>query len=230
MKIGTVSHPSAARKRRWEELNSILEDVAKKSKKLNKDSTAFSAVNWSDVEDVLSYVKYDQVARDIPDVTLDLLYTQLLKTGIVFGSVSSGKEAKRLQFISPILLEVSALFGGRLKISVEEDLEGINIHTNGHFEYVLEINGKKICIVEAKKTDMEKGMAQALLGDETIADLENASEVYAIVTNFLEWYFLKNTDDAIYRDVYTLAIEHDEPVKASLGMIASKIYGMLSSA
>jgi hypothetical protein len=203
--------------------------VARKSKKVNKDSTAFSAVKWSDVEDVLCYVDYEQQAKEVPVNILDQLHSQLLKIGRVFGSVSSGKEAKRLQFISPILLEVCALFEGRVKITVEEDMEGVNIHTNGHFEYVLEMDGRKVCIVEAKKTDMEKGMAQALLGDETIADLDNASEVYAIVTNFREWYFLKNTDDAIYRDVYTLLIEHDTPTKASVGTIANKIYGMLSN-
>jgi len=211
-------------------LNRILEEVAKRSKKVNKDSTAFSAVRWTDVEDVLSYVNYDQPSKEIPGATLDLLHSQLLKIGVVFGSVSSGKEAKRLQFISPILLEVCALFEGRVKIAVEEDLEGVNIHTNGHFEYVLELNNRKVCIVEAKKTDMEKGMAQALLGDETIADLDKASEIYAIVTNYREWYFLKSTDDAIYRDVYTLAVEHDIPSKESVGTIASKIYGILSNA
>jgi len=167
---------------------------------VNKDSTAFSAVRWTDVEDVLGYVNYDQPSKEIPGATLDLLHSQLLKIGVVFGSVSSGK---RLQFISPILLEVCALFEGRVKIAVEEDLEGVNIHTNGHFEYVLELNNRKVVIVEAKKTDMEKGMAQALLGDETIADLDKASEIYAIVTNYREWYF---------------------------GTIASKIYGILSNA
>ena len=178
---------------------------------------------------ILGYINYEQPGKEIPAATLDLLYSQLLKIGSVFGSVSSGKEAKRLQFISPILLEVCALFGGEVKITVEEDLAGVNIHTNGHFEYVLELNGRKVCIVEAKKTDMEKGMAQALLGDETIADLCNASEIYAIVTNFREWYFLKNTDDAIYRDVYTLLVQHEVPKKESVNTIANKIYGMLSN-
>jgi hypothetical protein len=210
-------------------LNIILEKVAIKSKKVNKNSTAFSAVKWVDVKNILGYVDYEQYTKEVPATMLDQLHSQLLKIGVVFGSVSSGKEAKRLQFISPILLEVCALFEGRVKITVEEDLEGVNIRTNGHFEYVLEVDGRKLCIVEAKKTDMEQGMAQALLGNETIADLDNVSEVYSIVTNFREWYFLKNTDDAIYRDVYTLLIEHDIPTKASVGEIAGKIYGMLSS-
>jgi len=226
--ISTASHPSSSRKRRWDQLNSILEEVAKKSKKVNKDSTAFSAVKWADVDDVLGYQNYKQGIKAVPADVLDLLFSQLLKIGAVFGSVSSGKEAKRLQFISPVLYEVCALFEGRATITVEEDLEGVNIHTNGHFEYVMEVGGRKFCIVLAKKTDMEKGMAQALLGNEIIADLDNVSEVYAIVTNYREWYFLKNTDDAIFRDVCTLDIEDDVPTKASVGKIAGKIYGLLS--
>lgn len=223
--ISTASHPSSSRKRRWDQLNSILEEVAKKSKKVNK---AFSSVKWADVEDVLGYQNYKQGTKAVPADVLDLLFNQLLKIGVVFGSVSSGKEAKRLQFISPVLYEVCALFEGKVKISVEEDLEGVNIHTIGHFEYVVEVDGRKFCIVVAKKTDMEKGMAQALLGSETIADLGNFSEVYAIVTNYRQWYFLKNTDDAIFRDACTLDIEDDVPTKASVGKIVGKIYGLLS--
>jgi hypothetical protein len=180
------------------------------------------------VEDVLGCQNYKQGTKAVPADVLDLLFSQLFKIGVVFGSVSSGKEAKRLQFIAPVLYEVCALFEGRAKISVEEDLEGVNIRTNGHFEYVLDVDGRKVCIVQAKKSDMEKGMAQALLGDEIIADLDNVSEVYAIVTNYMQWYFLKNTDDAIFRDACTLDIEDDVPTKASVGKIAGKIYGMLS--
>lgn len=226
--MSTASHPSVSRKRRWDQLNSILEDVAKRSKRINKDSRAFSAVKWGDVEDVLGYQNYKQGIKAVPANVLDLLFSQLLKIGVVFGSVSSGKEAKRLQFITPVLYEVCALFEGRVKFSLEKDLEGVNIHTNGHFEYVLELGGRKVVVVQAKKTDMEKGMAQALLGDETIADLDNVSEVYAIVTNFHQRYFLKNTDDVIFRDACTLDIEDDVPTKASVGKIAGKIYGLLS--
>ena len=143
--------------------------------------------------------------------------------------MASEKEAKCLQFISPILLEVCYLFKGKVKISVEEDLRGHNIKVNGHFEYILELEGHKVCIVEAKKDNMEQGMAQALLGDEVIADLENVPEVYAIVTNYTNWLFIKNTNDFIDQDMCTLDFEAYEPTKKSVSKIASKIYGILSS-
>jgi hypothetical protein len=168
--------------------------------------------------------------KDVPEDVVDLLYSQLIKNGVVFGSLPSGNEdAKRLQFISPILLEVCYLFKGKVKISVEEDLKGHNIKANGNFEYILELEGHKVCIVEAKKDDMVQGMAQALLGDEVIADLENVPEVYAIVTNYTNGLFIKNTNDFIDQDMCTLDFEANEPTKKSVSKIASKIYGILSS-
>jgi hypothetical protein len=70
-------------------------------------------------------------------------------------------------------------------------LMGRNIKTNEHFEFVLQKGNRRVCIVEAKKEQMEKGMAQSLLGCEAIADVENVQVVYAVVTNFLECFFFE---------------------------------------
>ena len=121
------------------------------------------------------------------------------------------------------------LFEGKVKISVEEDLKGRNIKANCHFEYILELEGHNVCIVEAKKDDMMQGMAKALLGDEVIADLENVPKVYAIITNCMQWLFIKNTNDFIDQDLCSLDFEANEPTKKSVSKIASKIYGILSS-
>lgn len=128
---------------------------------------------------------YTQPKKEVPEDVIDLLYSQLMKIRVMFRSVSFDEVATLLQFISPILLEVCYLSDGKVKISVEEDLKGCNIKANGHFEYILELDGHKVCIVVAKKDDMSQGMAQALIGDEVIADLDNVTEVYAIVTNYV---------------------------------------------
>ena len=44
-------------------------------------------------------------------------------------------------------------------------MSGVYVRANGRFEFVLEYKGKKVCIVEAKKDDMEQGQVQSLLGD-----------------------------------------------------------------
>jgi hypothetical protein len=225
----SAPHVSTSRKRRWDQLNHVLEEVTRKGKRVNTRAKAFRATKWADVQNVLGYINYKQGCREIPANVLDLLFAQLLKIGVVFGSVSSGKEETRLQFISPVLYEVCALFDGRAKISVQKELKGVNINTSGRFEYVLEVDGRRVCVVQAKKSDMERGMAQALLGAEIVAELDDVSEVCAIVTNYRQWYFLKNMGDAIYRDVCTLDMEADVPTKASVRKIAAKIYAILSN-
>lgn len=232
-KVRGDSIASSSRKRRWNELNIVLHEVVSKSKKMDKSSTPYSSIEWSNVESIFGINPWMLEPKDIPDETVNKLFEQLLDCSDVFGTISSGKEVKRLHFIAPVLVTVAQLFKDdvdKVKILVEEDVNGINIHTNGHFEFVLQKGTRRVCIVEAKKEEMEKGMAQSLLGCEAIADLENASVVYAVVTNFLQWYFLKDTDDHIFRNATTLTTINDTPTKDSIARIAGMLYAMLSEA
>ncbi len=56
-----------------------------------------------------------------------------------YGGITNRRELKLLFFISPILLYVAELFGPEdsMKIVVEEDLNGVNVKANGHFELML---------------------------------------------------------------------------------------------
>jgi hypothetical protein len=164
---------------------------------------------------------------DIPTEKLEYLHEQLLGIHALYGEVISGKEAKRLQFISPILNCVCLLLPD-VTISVEEDMTGVHVHANGRFEYIIKYKEKKVCIVEAKKDDMEQGKVQSLLGCEVVAEIENCSTVYAIVTNYIQWLFYKNADDIVYSDDLTLTVEHCVPDKISVGKVAGLIYGILT--
>ena len=55
---------------------------------------------------------------------------------------------------------------------IRKTLEGKDIKTRGHFEFVLKRGNKMVSIVEAKKDDMEQGIAENLLGCEAVADVE----------------------------------------------------------
>lgn len=68
-------------------------------------------------------------SHDFPSQTLDELHNLLRGIHRLYGDVISGKEAKRLQFISPILNAVSLLLPS-VTISVEEDMEGGQVHAN----------------------------------------------------------------------------------------------------
>jgi len=218
--------PSPTRKRRWDLLNPILDEAARKSKKKDKSSASFSNITWREVENAFTMEKLVLNPRKIPDDKLDALHEQLLGIHRLYGEVISGKEAKRLQFISPILNAVCLLLPG-VTISVEEDMKGIRIHANGRFEYILNYYNKKVCIVEAKKDDMEQGKVQSLLGCEVVAEAEKCPCVYAIVTNYIQWLFYKNTEDSVFGDDVTLNVIHGDPDKNSVGQVASLIYGIL---
>jgi hypothetical protein len=230
-------HPSEERRKRWEELNAILIqaeiDAAEKSGKKNlKESSAYSSLNWSLIAPVYDHIihDYSQTVKEVPQETMDLLHNYIVTLTRRLSSVTTGKESQRLHFIAPILVYVSDLFGPEdsIQIVIEEDLNGVNVKANGHFEFMLKRNNKRICIVEAKKDNMEQGMVQDIVGMEVASDLNGLDTVYGIVTNYVEWMFLKSQNDKIERDVDTLNFEKQVATVESLKRIAGKIYALLS--
>ena len=75
---------------------------------------------------------------------------------------------------------------------------------------------------------MDRGLAQDLLGCEVAADVGKTNAVYGIVTNYLEWYFLRSFDEKVELEETNMEIANHLPVPASLAKIAGKIYAMLS--
>jgi len=220
--------PSESRKRRWCFLNEILDEVVSKSKKLDKSSVPFSSISWELGGRGFHMENLVLTSRDVPDEVVDTLHGQLMNIHSLFGGVMNGKQgAKMRQFISPILIAVCVLLP-EVTISVEEDMRGVHIHANGRFEYVINYRQKKVCIVEAKKDDMEQGQIQSLIGCEVVADIEKCSMVYAIVTNYIQWLFYKNTDDRTYYSDISLTVIDNVPDKGSLREVAKRIYGMLT--
>lgn len=221
---------SGSRKRRWVELNKVLDAVAQNSSKKNKLTASFSStkqIEWSELEDIFPIKNFVQRVKLPPDENIESLYNQLLVIHRLFGNVISGKEAKRLQFISPILIAVCSLLP-EAEISVEEDMKGHLVHANGRFEYVLIYKRKKVCIVEAKKENLEQGQIQGLVGCEVVVEKKKCSIVYAIVTDYIFWSFYKNTDETIFSEQMSLRFVGGIPDKISITEVASKIYGMLT--
>jgi predicted type IV restriction endonuclease len=70
------------------------------------------------------------------------------------------------------------------KSRCEEDLTGDFVKAHGQFDFMIRRGPKVICIVEAKKYDMEQGMAQDLVGCEVAVEVGELDIVYGIVTNF----------------------------------------------
>ena len=104
-----------------------------------------------------------------------------------------------------------------------KNIRGGRIKTSGKFEFVLCRGGKRVCIAEAKTGDMYQGRAQALLGCETLCDIENLSVVYCVITDFMAWHFIKSADYGIEIDETNLVLARGVPTRASLLQIAGKL-------
>ncbi|RPB29241.1 hypothetical protein L211DRAFT_817583 [Terfezia boudieri ATCC MYA-4762] len=241
--IVVSTHPSTSRERRWGDLNPILNAVlnqgAKNDKKTEKKtgSVAYSNVTWPDVEPIFERLFRDVTIEpaEVPQNILQGLqsYLSIVTTGL--GDAITGNEQKRILLIAPILFYILKAFRDSgvsdMKILVERSVPGKNINVNGKFEFIIQRGEKRICVVEAKIDDMDQGMTQDLLGCEAIADVENSSCVYGIVTNYRDWLFFRSLDDKIERDSLTLAMTGPGgylPSEEGLKGIVGKIYALLS--
>ena len=209
--------PHPKRKERWEKLNDILEQNKKKS----KISDRYSYVTWKQVKNILCTTPYVQSTKDIPEVKFDFLSQYLSFATKCFGSLFFGKESHRLHLIAPIIICVCSLLND-VTILVDEDLDGNYLKAHGHFEFVLRRGDKTVCIVEEKRDDINHGMVQD-------AEIGHLSKVYGIVTNYLQWNFLRSLDEKIEVDECSIRIlPGGRPTSDSLVEITGKIYALLS--
>ena len=81
---------------------------------------------------------------------------------------------------------------------------------------------KAVCIVEAKKDDIEQGMAQDLVGCEVAAEVGGLDIVYGIVTNYIQWNFLRSLNDKVEKEECSLRLTPNGPERESLKEIAEK--------
>jgi hypothetical protein len=222
----SLKGPHPKRKERWKKLNEILEKNKKKLK--SSDSTGYSCVKWHQVKYVLRTTPYAQSSKAIPEIQFNILSQYLSFASKCFGPLTSGQESQRLYLIAPIIICVCFLFNGDVQIEVEEDLDGDFLKAHGHFEFVLRRGDKRVYIVEAKKDDMGQGMAQDLLGCEVAAEIDHLDSVYGIVTNYVQWNFLRSLDEKIELEECSLNLVSGAATKESLTLITGKIYAMLS--
>lgn len=91
--------------------------------------------------------------------------------------------------------------------------------------------GKKaVCgVVEAKKYDVEKGMAQDFVSCEVAAEIGDLDVVHGIVTNYIQWTFLRNLNDVVEMEECSLRLTPNDPDRESVKEIVEKIHGMLSN-
>ena len=174
--------------------------------------------------------EYVQSTKEVPQGSLKHLSDHLKLVGKCVGGYKTGNEAKRLAYIRPILIVVCSLFDDAdgVKLSFEDDLIGINVRATGNFEFVIQRGEKRICIVEAKKHDIDKGLAQLLIGCEVASDIEKKHIVYGIVTTLSDWTFLRSCDDIIEKHEITMIVRNDENLQRKLLEKYTPCYTMIN--
>ncbi|GMF66034.1 unnamed protein product [Phytophthora lilii] len=240
----TTIHRHPERLKRWAAINAMIrqknqeanqkttsEDAKKTNKKRNyhevDKTVGCSSLCWEDIKPIYNFDEsYDLQPSDIPDSHIELLLARILDVRELYGQTSDGKEAKRLFFIAAIFETVSRLLKN-VRILVEEDVVGKNVLLKGRFEFVLKRGTKRISLVLAKREDMLQGLVQNVTGLEALADVEDLSVVYGIVTNFLEWKFVISEDERVRQQECTLPLTDTIPTFNGLKEIVEKIYAML---
>jgi len=227
-------HPN--RVKRQQALNDVLDKNrhSKKRKGATEDddvSTPYSKTTWDTVKEIFDAEKkaYSEPVISIPDETFSLLSKYLTVVMNCYGlTLLSGNEAKRLHLIAPVIMCVVSLLPD-VVVKVEEDLNGVNVHANGHFEFILIRGIKRICIIEAKEEKFKQGMAQNLVGCEVAADLDGSNLVCGIVTNFDKWIFIRSKDDEILVDENNVIgfESNGVPTQAELLKVVGKLYSLL---
>jgi hypothetical protein len=223
------------RQSRWDKLNACLEVnkiVHEQDNGKTSISTPLSSVKYDEVKAIFGPItrRYELDAKVIPPGEFELLHKMISFSETAIGEIITGKEAaKRLYFISHILVMVCALFNGGARLKVDEDVCGKNVRAHGQFEFMLVRGDRRVCVVEAKRQDMEQALTEALVGCEVVADNHNSRVVCAIVTDYTSWTFLKSCDDRVERMDKSLGISSRKVNPESLMELSGQIYAMLSS-
>ncbi|ETN01873.1 hypothetical protein PPTG_16948 [Phytophthora nicotianae INRA-310] len=105
--------------------------------------------------------------------------TRIAQTHKLYGEVYTGTDAKRKMFIAAVLEAVCLLLGD-VEILCEEEVNGKNVRVHSQFEFVLKRGPKRISIVEAKRDNIEQGLAQKITGLEVLADVEGLEQTFGI--------------------------------------------------
>ncbi len=140
------------------------------------------------------------------------------------------EKARSENLITPILFDIFehtqqsvTIFSG-CSLNINAQLSGVCDYLIAGKSQLLELESPIVCIVEAKNRSIEEGLAQA--GAEMVAaQLYNQAEeneievIFGVVTNGIEWKFLKLSQNVLLIDKYIYS-SNGENLKVLLGVFA----------
>ncbi|KAJ3112500.1 hypothetical protein HK098_008044, partial [Nowakowskiella sp. JEL0407] len=134
---------------------------------------------------------------------LEKTIAELETRSLVLRDVSGSNEANRREFISPVINNTAALLRGMVKVCPGYSVEGS--YGIGSLDYALMYDSDIIGVTEAKRSDINQGLAQNLIQLYSVAqtnrdekelkrrrdDMDMEEIVYGIVTDAEHWYFTR---------------------------------------
>lgn len=215
-------------------MNSYIQTIPKK-KEILSDGTiishsAYSSIDYEEMNQIFKFQKdFFFSIKELPlnseDIINTYIQTILQSAEVSIECIDSSNEATILFFILNSIIPVLKIHK-IFKYEIEKTLEGSTIELSGRFEIIItlqEVNSTtnttkdiKICIVDAKKNDYPKGRAQCLAGMEILADTQDSTTTYGIVSDFSHWFFLRsNNENVLVQELVPFSPFFEFPYDAS---------------
>ena len=176
-----------------------------------------SLMSYSSYQNLKNLTKKLAITYQLADLFPDIQSVEpspfLLHSLLIAKSLPStfSEKARSENLITPILFDVYehvqqsiTIFSG-CALNINEQLSGICDYIIAGKSKLLALDSPIVCIVEAKNRSIEEGLAQA--GAEMVAaQMFNEQEqndikvIYGVVTNGIEWKFLKLSENILVID------------------------------
>lgn len=111
---------------------------------------------------------YQEKVEPFPEADYEVVSTTLSWAFKCYNSQLTDddeNEPKRIHLIAPVLWGVTHLLSG-VKVKVEEDLMGKQVHAKCHYEFLISNGSKYVCVMRAKENDFEQAITKNMLGCE----------------------------------------------------------------
>ena len=129
-----------------------------------------------------------------------MVIDELLRLHKTSQHVTSANEATRCEFISHIIYSVASIFDGEVKVYPQYEISGS--HGKGPVDWVIKVGNTIITVTEAKKEDINQGIAQNAVQLQTSVqrnpkkrsyDTAGLHEdvMYGIVSTAVDWVVIK---------------------------------------
>ncbi|GES74678.1 hypothetical protein GLOIN_2v1571020 [Rhizophagus clarus] len=143
---------------------------------------------------------FDGGVKDTPKEIRSLVIEELLRLHKTSQHITSANEATRCEFISRIIYGVASIFDGEVKVYPQYEISGS--HGKGPVDWVIKVGNTIITVTEAKKEDINQGIAQNAVQLQTSIqrnpkkrsyDTAGLHEdvMYGIVSTAVDWVIIK---------------------------------------